>query len=51
MNLVNSKPLVDFMGELFYSLADTYSRYTEKHTNLMTFEMFLAFTRDHAIFP
>jgi len=41
VNMVNSKELVDFMGELFYALQDTYSRYTEPQSHLMTFDNFL----------
>ena len=51
VNLVNSKIMVDFMGELFYALTEIYPRYTDGNSDLMTFEQFLAFCRDHEIFP
>lgn len=51
VNLVNSKIMVDFMGELFYALNDIYPRYTDANTDMMNFEQFLAFCRDHDIFP
>ena len=38
VNLVNSKIMVDFMGELFYALSDIYPRYTDGGSDMMTFE-------------
>ena len=38
VNLVNSKIMVDFMGELFYALSDIYPRYTDAGSDMMTFE-------------
>lgn len=51
VNLVNSKGIVDFMGELFYALTETYARYIDSNQSMMRFEQFIDFTRDFDIFP
>lgn len=38
VNLVNSKGIVDFMGELFYALTETYPRYIDSNQSMMRFE-------------
>ena len=38
VNLVNSRVMVDFMGELFCALSDIYPRYCDANCSQMTFE-------------
>jgi hypothetical protein len=42
--------MVDFMSDLHQVLVGIFQKYIDNH-NLMTFEKFLEFAKDHDIFP
>lgn len=42
--------MVDFMSDLHQVIAGIFQKYIDNH-NLMTFEKFLEFAKDHDIFP
>jgi hypothetical protein len=50
ISLVNSQVIVNFMSDLHQVLGLIYVKYTDNH-NLMTFDYFLQFAKDHDIFP
>ncbi len=47
---MNSKAIVDFMSDLHVVLLPIYPKYCDNR-NLLQFENFLEFARDHDIFP